>query len=385
MHGVKTTAAILARRVQALDVELALIDAQIAPLVKAAAPALLDVFGVGIDTAAVLFVTAGDNPERIVSEAKWAMLCGIAPVPATSGLMDGRYRLNHAGDRQANNAIWRIVITRLGQHEPRTVAYMERRPGRGQIEALHHSLSQALRRPGDLPGATALTKNAVTGLAPELPDTLGLSFERHAVPSPHTTAGPWPDKSLPSPEWPITGLPETPATSTLTNIGASIGTASVLALRVVPSTVIDLVFRVWGARLSPEEVTLATGITPARSFRVGEMRGAAAKRVAGWEWRSAKGDDDEALMQTLLRDLGPHTALFRRCHEEGAMLSLTVVGVIRGDLVESWEEAERRKIDAENGDRFRRFLDADRVGVSLSDAAIQFLAAVGELRDAHRR
>jgi hypothetical protein len=132
LHGVKTTAVILARRVQALDAELAVIDAQIEPLVKAAAPALLNVFGVGIDTAAVLLVTAGDNPERIVSEAKWAMLCGIAPVPATSGLMDGRYRLNHAGDRQANNAIWRIVITRLGQHEPRTVAYMERRRAEGK-------------------------------------------------------------------------------------------------------------------------------------------------------------------------------------------------------------------------------------------------------------
>ena len=76
---------ILARRVQALDVELAVIDAQIAPLVKAAAPGLLNVFGVGIDTAAVLLVTAGDNPQRITSEAKWAMLCGIAPIPATSG------------------------------------------------------------------------------------------------------------------------------------------------------------------------------------------------------------------------------------------------------------------------------------------------------------
>jgi transposase len=132
MHGVKTTAVILARRIQALDVELALIDAQIEPLVKAAAPALLNVFGVGIDTAAVLLVTAGDNPERITTEAKWAMLCGIAPIPATSGMIDGRYRLNSGGDRQANNAIWRIVITRLGQHEPRTVAYMERRLEQGK-------------------------------------------------------------------------------------------------------------------------------------------------------------------------------------------------------------------------------------------------------------
>jgi transposase len=132
LHGVKTTAVILARRVQALDVELAVIDAQIEPLVKAAAPALLDVFGVGFDTAAVLLVTAGDNPERITTEAKWAALCGIAPVPATSGMIEGRYRLNHGGDRQANNAIWRIVITRLGQHDPRTVAYMQRRLGEGK-------------------------------------------------------------------------------------------------------------------------------------------------------------------------------------------------------------------------------------------------------------
>jgi transposase len=132
VHGVKTAAVILARRVHALDAELALIDAQITPLVKAAAPDLLNLFGVGADTAAVLLVTAGDNPERIGSEAKWAMLCGIAPVPATSGLKDDQFRLNYAGDRHANNAIWRIVITRLGQHEPRTVAYMNRRLAEGK-------------------------------------------------------------------------------------------------------------------------------------------------------------------------------------------------------------------------------------------------------------
>ena len=132
LYGVKTAAVILARRVHALDVELAVIDEQIAPLVKAAAPELLNVYGVGADTAAVLLVTAGDNVERITTEAKWAMLCGIAPIPATSGLIDNRFRLNYAGDRHANNAIWRIVITRLGQHEPRTVAYMQRRLAEGK-------------------------------------------------------------------------------------------------------------------------------------------------------------------------------------------------------------------------------------------------------------
>lgn len=86
MHGVKTTAVILTRRVQALDVELAVIDAQIGPLVKAAALDLLNVFGVGIDTAAVLLVTAGDKSQRITSAAKWAVLCGILVASDDDGL-----------------------------------------------------------------------------------------------------------------------------------------------------------------------------------------------------------------------------------------------------------------------------------------------------------
>jgi len=132
MQGTKTAAAILARRVHALDVELAALDEQIEPLVKAAAPQLLNIFGVGADTAAVLLVAAGDNPERITTESKWAMLCGIAPVPAMTGRIDDRFRLNSGGNRQANNAIWRIVITRLGQREPRTVVYMTRRLAEGK-------------------------------------------------------------------------------------------------------------------------------------------------------------------------------------------------------------------------------------------------------------
>jgi transposase len=132
LHGIKTAAVILARRVHALDAELAVIDEQLELLVKAAAPELLSIFGVGVDTAAVLVVTAGDNPQRITTEGAWAMLCGIAPIPATSGKIDNRFRLNSGGDRHANNAIWRIVITRLGQHEPRTVTYMTRRLAEGK-------------------------------------------------------------------------------------------------------------------------------------------------------------------------------------------------------------------------------------------------------------
>ena len=126
--GVPTTMTalrILGRRVLALDEEKARIDALLAVLVTQTAPQLLMVFGVGIDTAAALLVTAGDNPGRLRSEAAWAHLCGTAPIPASSGKVT-RYRLNRGGDRQANRALWGIVITRL-RNDPRTRAYMARR------------------------------------------------------------------------------------------------------------------------------------------------------------------------------------------------------------------------------------------------------------------
>jgi len=101
----KTALRILGRRVLALDAEKARIDALLAGLVTQTAPQLLTVFGVGVDTAAALLVTAGDNPGRLRSEAAWAHLCGTAPIPASSGKVT-RYRLNRGGDRQANCALW---------------------------------------------------------------------------------------------------------------------------------------------------------------------------------------------------------------------------------------------------------------------------------------
>jgi transposase len=132
LYATKTTAVVLARRVQALDAEIAVLDRQIAPLVKATAPALLNIYGAGTDTAATLLVAAGDNAGRIRNEAAWAKICGVAPVPANTGKRDDRFRLNIGGNRHANNALWHIVFTRLGQHEPRTVAYMQRRLAQGR-------------------------------------------------------------------------------------------------------------------------------------------------------------------------------------------------------------------------------------------------------------
>ena len=97
----------------------------IVPLVTARAPGLLALYGVGPDTAALLLIAAGDHPARLRSEAAWAHLCAAAPIPASSGKLT-RHRLNPGGDRQANHALWRIVITRMSSHPP-TRAYVERR------------------------------------------------------------------------------------------------------------------------------------------------------------------------------------------------------------------------------------------------------------------
>ena len=101
----------------------------IVPLVAARAPGLLALYGIGPDTAAMLLVAAGDHPERLRSEAAWAHLCATAPIPASSGKVT-RHRLNPGGDRQANHALWRIVITRMSSHSP-TRAYVERRSKEG--------------------------------------------------------------------------------------------------------------------------------------------------------------------------------------------------------------------------------------------------------------
>jgi transposase len=95
------------------------------PLIRQTAPDLLEVFGVGFDVAAKLLVALGDNPHRIRSEAAWAHLCGVAPILASSG-KNQRHWLNRGGNRQANSAIYRIMLTRMA-HDPATRAYIVRR------------------------------------------------------------------------------------------------------------------------------------------------------------------------------------------------------------------------------------------------------------------
>ena len=120
----------LARRVKRLNNEIREIDRMLTELLTQTAPSLLALHGVGVDTAASLLVTAGDNPDRIGSEGSWAHLCGVTPLPASSGKTT-RYRLNRGGDRNANAALYRIVLTRMSSDEE-TRRYVTRRRDEGR-------------------------------------------------------------------------------------------------------------------------------------------------------------------------------------------------------------------------------------------------------------
>ena len=119
----------LARRIEGLNAEMKQIDRSLVALLGDTAPSLLALYGLGPDTAATLLVAAGDNPDRLHNEGSWAHLCGVTPIPASSGKVT-RYRLNRGGDRHANSALYRIVLTRMSNH-PETRTYMTRRRAEG--------------------------------------------------------------------------------------------------------------------------------------------------------------------------------------------------------------------------------------------------------------
>ncbi len=120
----------LATRLLELDDQIADLDTLIEPLVTETAPQLLDLEGVGVHNAGELLVAAGDNPERLTSEAGFAMLCGASPIPASSGKTQ-RHRLNRGGNRQANSALHMIVVCRM-RTDHRTRDYVERRLAEGK-------------------------------------------------------------------------------------------------------------------------------------------------------------------------------------------------------------------------------------------------------------
>ena len=120
----------LAYRWLALHEEIKAHSSHLRRLTKAAAPDLVAVFGIGPDIATEMLVTAGDNSERVHSEAALANLCGACPIPAGSGKTNGPHRLNRGGNWQANAARYRAVVVRM-QWQPPTIAYVERRTKAG--------------------------------------------------------------------------------------------------------------------------------------------------------------------------------------------------------------------------------------------------------------
>jgi transposase len=127
----------LARRYLELHDEIADLDAMIGAIVDELAPNLVARNSIGHIGAAQLLLTAGDNPERLRSEASFAALCGVSPVPASSGKTI-RHRLNRGGDRHANSALHIIAIGRL-RTDPTTKAYVAKRIAEG------HSKLDAIR------------------------------------------------------------------------------------------------------------------------------------------------------------------------------------------------------------------------------------------------
>ncbi|MDX2709605.1 transposase [Streptomyces sp. PA03-6a] len=123
---------LLALRIRHLSGQITALKKHITTIIRALNPDLLEVFGVGPDSAAALLIAAGENHDRLTSEASFAALCGVSPVEHSSGKSRHR-RLNRGGNRQANAALYRIVLTRL-RREERTRHYLERRSAEGKTK-----------------------------------------------------------------------------------------------------------------------------------------------------------------------------------------------------------------------------------------------------------
>ncbi|SCG57642.1 Transposase IS116/IS110/IS902 family protein [Micromonospora echinaurantiaca] len=130
MSAAAYTLRLLARRIIELTREADDLNQRITDAINAHTPELLRRHGVGPDTAAALLLAAGDNPQRLTTEASFAALCGASPIEMSSG-KTRRRRLNRGGDRQANSALYIIVIARL-RWDQRTRAYIDRRVSEGK-------------------------------------------------------------------------------------------------------------------------------------------------------------------------------------------------------------------------------------------------------------
>jgi transposase len=162
-RAVLTALRMLAKRHQYLTEQANDLADQLRDLVAAVNPTLISARGIGPITAAQLLITAGANPDRLRTEASFAALCGVAPVPASSG-KTRRHRLSRGGDRAANCALHTIALNRL-QHDPRTRAWADRQRARGKeglelLRILKRAIAREVRHhlldPHAVPPATDL-------------------------------------------------------------------------------------------------------------------------------------------------------------------------------------------------------------------------------------
>ena len=198
--GLEVALRALGRRVAALSEEIAELEALIAPMVEQINPALLALNGVGPDSAGQLLVTAGQNTERLRSEGAFAMLCGVAPIPASSGKTN-RHRLNRGGDRQANAALYRVVLSRM-RWDPRTRAYVARRTTEGlswkeTIRCLKRLIAREIYYVLCQPVATSVTGTG-TMMTTTTPKTMDGHFSIQAAPASALEESTWSTRSAAS-------------------------------------------------------------------------------------------------------------------------------------------------------------------------------------------
>lgn len=151
----------IAQRIEALDAEIKTLDTELAVLVESVAPRLLERPQVGVQAAAQLLITAGQNPDRIGTDAAFARLTGVAPIPASSGKTN-RMRLHRGGDRQANKVIHMIAVGRLRNYQP-AIDYLARRTtdGLSKKDAIR-AMKRLIAR--ELHGALKADLTALDGL-----------------------------------------------------------------------------------------------------------------------------------------------------------------------------------------------------------------------------
>ncbi len=152
-----------------------------------------------------------------------------------------------------------------------------------------------------------------------------------------------------------------------------------------PLVDLHLWFFVRGVALDPDALTDAIGVEPSQSFRAGSVRAGRTRAEAGWDWMSEPwtSADIEGLFAVALDTLGPHEDRFAECVQNGCTISLSLGGVYYAQLIETEEEADALKVVFEPDAPFRRFIDAERIGIVLPSRLMLMLGRLNATFTTH--